>query len=97
MIPWMYVVVFNVSDILANNYFSSLFTLTAFCCNWPPLGMMEEMIRSHDPFKIFFTSTARFIILVAISVSVESLLRSFVPACIMTTSAFGFFFIGGFV
>ena len=59
--------------------------------------MIEEMITSHDRFKFFFTSTARSIMLIAISVGVESLLRSFVPVCIVTTSAFGFFFIGGFV
>ena len=83
--------------LLAHNYFSSLLTLTAFCCNWSPLGMIEEMIMLHDRLKFFFTSLARSIILVAISVGVEPLLRSFVPVCIMTTSAFGGFFIGGFV
>ena len=65
--------------LLAHDSFSSLLTSNAFCCNWSPLGMIEEIMTSHDRFTFFFTSTARSIILVAISVGVESLLRSFVP------------------
>ena len=76
--------------LLARNCFSSLLTLNAFRCNWLPLGMIEEIITSHYRFKFSFTSTARSIILVSISVGVESLLRSFVQVCIMTTSAFAF-------
>ena len=83
--------------LLAHNSFGFLLTLNASCCNWSPLGMIEEIITSHNWLKFFFTSTARSIILVAISVGVESLLISFVTVCIMTTSGFGSFFIGGFV
>ena len=79
MLPWSMYLIF----LLAHNSFSSLLTLTAFCCNWSPLGMIDEMIMSHDRFKFFFKSVARSIILVAISVGVESLLRAFVPVCII--------------
>ena len=53
--------------------------------------MIEEIITSQDRFKVFFTSAARSIILVAISVGEESSLRSFVPVCIIAISAFGIF------
>ena len=61
------------------------------------LSVVISHLTSHNRFKFFFTSAARFIIMVAISVGVESLLRPFVPVCIMTTSAFGFYFFGSFV
>ena len=81
----------------AHNSFSSLLTLNVSCCNWSSLGIIEEMIKSQGRLTLLFMSKARTIILPAISVGIESLFRSFVQVCIMTTSKFGFFFISSFV
>ena len=74
----------------AYNSFSSLLTLNVSCCNWSSLGIIEEMIRSHGRLTLLFMSKARTIILPAILVGMESLLRSFVQVCILTTQHLGF-------
>ena len=93
MLVWSLYLIF----LLKPRFFSCLFTSVDFWFDWVPLCTIDEITTSHNWLKIFLTPAAGLMILVAMSVGIKLLLILFVPINIKTTSAFGFFFVGGFV